>query len=280
MAGGGFDSDLALERRKIDTEISGIDYRRENSPVGIWERITVRTEEGAESIGRPKGIYDTLTTDRMDRLSRSEIDDACEEIARELCIVFERESIRPGRILVLGLGNGELTPDSVGPRTAREIYPTLHISRGNYEMFEGLECSEIAVLTPGVESESGMETSLVVGGICKMIRPDVVIAVDALASRSPERLGRTVQISTTGIIPGSGIGNHKNAIDENTLGAPVIAIGVPTVISSDSFTAELQNKESGKEYGMLVSPKEIDGIVKAAAQIISGGINQAFGISY
>ncbi len=280
MAYSEYDSDLALERRKIDTEISGIDYRREHSAGGIWERITVRTEEGAESIGRPKGIYDTLTTDRMDRLSPAEIDDACEEIARELCIVFERENIRPGRILVLGLGNGELTPDSVGPRTAREIYPTLHISRGDYEMFEGLECSEIAVLTPGVESESGMDTSLLVKGICKMIRPDVVIAIDALASRSPERLGRTVQISTTGIIPGSGVGRHKSAIDEGALGAPVIAIGVPTVISTDFFRTGLQTKGNEKEYGMLVSPKEIDGIVKAAAQIISGGINQAFGISY
>ncbi len=280
MAYSEFDSDLALERRKIDTKISGIDYRREYSAGGIWERITVRTEEGAESIGRPKGIYDTLTTDRMDRLSPAEIDDACEEIAHELCIVFERENIRPGRILVLGLGNGELTPDSVGPRSAKEIYPTLHISRESYDMFEGLECSEIAVLTPGVESESGMDTSLLVEGVCKMIRPDVVIAIDALASRSPERLGRTVQISTTGIIPGSGIGRHKNAIDEGALGAPVIAIGVPTVISSDYFTTGLKNKEDGKEYGMLVSPKEIDGIVKAAAQIIGGGINQAFGISY
>ena len=275
-----FTSDLALERRRIDCDVDGIDYKRERTACGIWERITVRTEEGAKSIGRPKGIYDTLTLDRMDTLSPMEIDDAREEIARELCEIFERENIRPGRILVLGLGNGELTPDAIGPKTAKGVYPTLHISREDKEMFFGLECSEIAVLTPGVEGACGMEAAEVASGICRTIRPDVVIAVDALASRSPERLGTTVQISTTGIFPGAGVGKHKRAIDRETLGAPVIAIGVPTVISSDLFITGVPDTKRRSAHSMLVSPKDIDGIVRGAAEIISGGINQAFGISY
>lgn len=275
-----FTSDLALERRRVNTDVDGIEYKRERSLMGVWERITVRTEEGERSIGRPKGIYDTLTLDRMDKLTPVEIDDAAEEVAKELCNIFERENIRPGRILVLGLGNRELTPDAVGPRAAAGIYPTLHISREDNELFEGFECSEIAVLAPGVSSSSGMDASEVTEGVCRMIRPDVIIAIDALASRSPERLGTTVQISSTGIHPGSGVGRHKKAINLDTLGTPVIAIGVPTVISSDLFLTGVPNTEKRRGHTMLVSPKDIDGIVKGAAEIISGGINQAFGISY
>ena len=279
MHDGGFYSDLALERRRLDREIAGIDYKREVAQGGIWERITVRTEEAAESIGRPKGIYDTLTLDRMDRLTPTEIDDAKEEIAKELCLVFERENISPARILALGLGNGSLTPDAIGPRTVAGIFPTLQMSRADYDMFEEFECSEIAAIAPGVESTSGISAREVAIGVCKMIEPDVIIAIDALASRSPERLGTTIQISTTGIFPGSGVGNHKQAIDAKSLGAPVIAIGVPTVISSALLTQRAKEKKQ-PSYNMLVSPKEIDGIVKSAAEIISGGINQAFGILY
>ena len=214
----------------------------------------------------------------MDTLDPGAIDDAKEEIARELCALCEGENVLPGRILVVGLGNRNLTPDSLGPLTAEGVTPTLGIKRRDERMFDALECSEIAVIAPGVEAVTGIDTKEYVKGICDRIRPDLVIAVDALASRSEDRLGTTVQTSTTGIIAGSGLGGHASSIDKAALGIPVFGIGVPTVINSKILKGARDG--SPNKLDMFVSPKEIDGIVKAAAEIISGGINQAFGIVY
>ena len=272
--------DLALERRRADTSIEGVEYKRERCSVGSWERITISSERGAESIGRPMGIYDTLTLTRMDRVDTDESYDAREEIARELCYLFEREGISPDRLLIVGLGNRELTPDAIGTMSASGIEPTLHISKGDPVMFEALDCSEIAVVTPGVSSVTGMEAAEVVAGICRELKPNAVIAIDALASRSPERLGTTIQVASTGVIPGSGLGNCRSPINRETLGVPVISIGVPTVINSSFFAEGEPNTRSRRERSMFVAPKEIDGIVKGASEIIAGGINQAFGILY
>ena len=275
-----YDSDLALERRGVNTSIDGVDYKRERSLGGVWERITIKSDAGAQSIGRPIGIYDTLTLSRMDTLDPEEIDDAKEEIARELCNIFEREDIHPGRILVVGLGNGDLTPDAIGPRTAFKISPTLHLCHTDRKMFEAFECLEIAVIAPGVKASSGIDASDIIDGICSKIKPDAVIAIDALASRSEERLGTTVQVSSVGIIPGSGLGLNTKAINKETLGIPVISIGVPTVINTLFFKEGVPQINGRESYGMFVSPREIDGIVKNASEVISGGINQAFGIIY
>ena len=142
-------------------------------------------------------------------------------------------------------------------------------------MFDALECSEIAVLCPGVTAESGLEATEVVRGVCRRIMPDVVIAVDAIATRSVERLGSTVQISDTGLFPGSGVGNSRAAMTEDTLGIPIIAVGVPTVIDSRIFGNDVMLDGEA----MLVAPKEIDEITTVAARIVGGAINQAFGIS-
>ncbi len=272
-------TDLAIERRRAETDIPGIDYRRERTAGGVWERISITSNEGAKSIGRPMGCYDTLNTRRIDTLDPDDIDDAKEEIARELCLLCDREDIRPGRILVVGLGNKSLTPDALGALTAEKIIPTLGLGRRERRMFEALECSEIAVIAPGVEGTSGIETRAFVHGICKEVRPDLVIAVDALASRSEERLGSTVQMASTGIIAGSGLGDHKSSINRETLGVPVISVGIPTVINSRVIRGSTAPKTEGRSE-MFVSPKEIDGIVRAGAEIIGGGINQAFGIMY
>ena len=212
----------------------------------------------------------------MDLLGSEDMDDASEEIARELCRLFDALSISPSRLLVVGLGNRELTPDSVGPRTAEMVNATMHIKEYDERAFSALECSEIAVVSPGVSAESGLDSALLVESVCDLISPDAVIAIDSLAARSEERLGRTIQLSDTGIFPGSGIGNPRSAITEKTVGAPVIAIGVPTVIDARLFCSEGHMRGEA----MFVSPKEINGIVKAAAKIISGGINQAFGMIF
>jgi len=274
-------TDLALERRRADTTVTGVEYKKEIGLGGIWERIKIDSEEGARSIGKPKGIYDTLIIQRMDLLDEESIDDAKDEISRELCYLCDVEEVIPEKVLVVGLGNSELTPDSVGAKSADCVKPTMHIKHFDERFFNELECSEIAVCKPGVGAKSGLDSFTVVKGISDMIKPDVIIAIDALASRSPRRLGTTLQLSNTGILPGSGLGRGAKALSKETLGVPVIAIGIPTVIDSRMFCKERTAIQLDKEYsdsGMFVSPKEIDGIVASAAGIIGGGINQAFGL--
>ena len=277
---GGFSTDLACERRRADTTIDGVDFRRERTEGGVWERITISSQAGERSIGRPMGHYDTLNLARMDTLEYDSIEDAREEVASQLCLMCERLDIIPEKILVVGLGNRELTPDSVGPRSADRVDATRHIRELDEEIFEELECSEISVLCPGVSSYSGISSSDTVRGICEVIRPDLVLAIDAIAARSPVRLGTTIQFSDTGILPGSGLGNHSVPINKRVIGVPVIAIGVPTVMDARHFAPEEQDVSLRSEApGMFVSPKEIDGIVRCCAAVIGGGINQAFGIT-
>ncbi len=267
-------TDLAVERRRADTDIRGVEYTSSECEVGVWECIRIYSDEGARSIGRPRGSYSTLNIGRMDLISEEEVDEASEAVAKKLCEVTDHLGIIPERILVVGLGNRNLTPDSVGPKTAEIVKPTLHIKEFDEEMFYSLGCSEIAVIAPGVSALSGLDSAEVVKGVSRRIIPDMIIAVDAIATSSVERLGTTVQISDTGIFPGSGVGNSRGAINESTMSTPTIAVGVPTVIDFRVF-----EKGEKSDTAMLVAPKEIDEITNIAARIIGGAINQAFGIS-
>jgi len=275
------ESDLACERRKADVSLPGVQYVREKTGAFKWEKIRISSDEGARSIGRPIGNYDTLSIENLTELDEEDIEDASNEIAKELCIMVERLGVKPDRLLIACLGNRDLTPDSVGPRTAEKINATMHMRDYDKTLFYGLECSEIAVCSPGVMGKTGMEATDVVSAVCDRIEPDVVIAVDSLASHSPSRLGNTVQISDTGIIPGSGIGNCRHPLNIKTLGTPVIAIGVPTVINTKLLSGENESEisaSSSPEKEMFVSPREIDTIAEISSKIIAGGINQAFGI--
>ena len=278
-------TDLAAERRRADTDIPGVEYRREVNSIGEWERIEISSEEGARSIGRPMGIYDTLNISRMDLLDSESIEDAREEVRRELCYIFEKSEIIPERILVAGLGNPSLTPDSIGAECAKKVKPTMHIKEFDGAFFSGLGCSEIAVITPGVIGATGIEAADIIHGVCNIIKPNALIAIDALAARAVERLGTTVQICNTGIAPGSGLGNSRRALKRESLGIPVIAIGVPTVIDSRMFWYDSAGSDgyekSSRMAGpaMFVSPKEINEISTVGAEIIAGGINEAFGLS-
>ncbi len=265
-------TDLAIERRRADINTPGIEYKSSESDGGIWECLRIYSDEGAKSIGRPIGRYDTLNTGRMDLLSEDQLYDAQNEVAGKLCEMLDRSAVIPDRILVCGLGNHSLTPDSIGPLSAAEVKPTLHIRDFDKNMFDALECSEIAVITPGVTAQSGLDASVIIKGVCDRISPDAIILVDAIATLSGERLGSTVQISNTGLFPGGGVGNSRCALNEITLGVPTLAVGVPTVIDSRVFGG-------AKEDSMLVAPKEIDEICTVGAKIIGGAINQAFGIS-
>ena len=270
-----FDSDLALERRKASTFVEGVDYKRDVCIGGVWERLKVTSEAGERNVGRPIGLYDTLTLPRMDTIMPDDIEDAKDEITRELCRMCDLGDVSPARILVVGLGNRDLTPDAIGTAAAAEVDATMHLKKEDRDLFDSLGCSEICVLCPDVTSNSGIAAAKIVKSVVDAVKPTVVFAIDSLASRSEERLGNTVQISNTGIIPGTGVGHGGVKIDEELLGVPVIAIGIPTVISTASLSGQTGCKE-----GFFVSPKGINKIVKNGAKIIGGGINQAFGICY
>ena len=275
-----FDSDLAMERRRASTYVEGVDYKRDVCMGGVWERLKITSEAGEKNVGRPIGLYDTLTLPRMDTIMPDDIEDAKDEIARELCRMCDLCDISPERILVVGLGNRELTPDAIGPSSADEVDATMHMKEENPEMFEALGCSEICVLCPDVTSNSGIQSAEIVKSVADAVKPTVVFAIDSLASRSEERLGNTIQVSNTGIIPGTGVGHRGIKIDKELLGVPVIAIGIPTVISTASLSKGMTSNSENESGGYFVSPKGINRIVKNGAKIIGGGINQAFGICY
>ena len=271
-------SDLACERYRADLNDDGVHYEKEACAGGFWERIEISSVSGAKSIGRPMGYYDTLNLEPFHRLDGDGIRLASNEIAVELSMLVDKMHITPKRLLVVGLGNPMLTPDSVGARCVRGVRATMHIKNMDEELFDSLACSEIVAIAPGVRSESGIDASVQVLGICDRIKPNAVIAIDALTALSGERLGRTVQLSSTGIIPGSGVGNHSAALDEDSLGVPVISVGVPTVISASRFCRDFNSENETYGDSMLVAPREIDDISRVSGDIISGGINLAFGI--
>lgn len=275
-----FDSDLAMERRRASTYVEGVEYKRDVCLGGVWERLKVTSEAGEKNIGRPIGLYDTLTLPRMDTIMPDDIEDAKDEIARELCRMCDLSDISPERILVVGLGNRDLTPDAIGPASANEVDATMHLKNEDPDLFEALGCSEICVLCPDVSSNSGMDSAEIVKSVVEAVKPTVVFAIDSLASRSEERLGNTVQVSNTGIIPGTGVGHRGVCIDESMLGVPVISIGIPTVISTSAIKNPDRGASNNNINGYFVSPKGINRIVKNGAKIIGGGINQAFGICY
>ena len=272
-------SDLACERYRADLSQDGVRYEKTACPVGSWERIEISSVAGAKSIGRPMGFYDTLNLDLIDTLDGVATDQAASEIADELHRLIAKMHITPKRLLTVGLGNPLLTPDSIGPHAVKNVRATMHIKDIDEAFFCSIYCSEIAVMTPGVKSVSGIDASVQVLGICEKIKPNAVIAIDSLAAIDAERLGKTIQLSSTGIVPGSGVGNHKAALDEEALGVPVISIGVPTVISANAFCRDFYPQNRKQRFtSMLVAPREIDEIARVAGEIIGRGINLAFGI--
>ena len=277
-------TDLAAERRRADLNESGIEYQKEQQGEFVWERIRVTSPAGERSIGRPMGVYNTLNTERSDLLDGDALKDAGKEISKELRRLADISASESKRILVVGLGNRNLTSDSLGCLTCDRVKPTRHIKEYDERLFSDLDCSEISVITPGVMAKTGLDSVDIVASVCDRLSPDLIIAVDAIATSSYERLGSTVQITDTGICPGSGLFNHDRALNKDTLGAPVISIGVPTVIDARVIYLrglgenEIPNPSSIPSPSMFVSPKEIDEIVNCSSQIIANAINLAFGI--
>ena len=293
-------TDLAMEARELHPSLPGVTEETEEREGVSISRITLTTDDAAKRLEKRRGCYVTLDapelTDRpldlFERVSRT--------LADELTHLMEGLGACEN-VLVVGLGNRAITPDSLGPRVVESVYVTRHIKQYLPDALPG-PVRAVSAVAPGVLGVTGVETMEIVRGVVEHCRPDLVIAVDSLASRRAARISTTVQLTDTGISPGAGVGNNRTGLDRKTLGVPVIAIGVPlvvfaTTISQDTISLiadetglhndeerlkELAAKVIAEHIGeLIVTPKEIDSIVADMTRIVADGINMAlFGADY
>lgn len=292
-------TDLALEARESVSEkeehLHGVQVEeeyKEESEIKIT-RVTIESKNGARLLGKAMGTYVTLEAPNMAHPD----EDYHEEIARELA--YQIQSLLPKEkeqlsILIVGLGNREVTADSLGPRVVDNLTITRHMVMefGN-AAYEGRKLPLTSSLVPGVMAKTGMESQEIISGVVAQTHPDLVLVIDALAARSIKRLNRTIQISNAGINPGSGVGNYRNAIREENLGVPVIALGVPTVVDAATIVQDAVFKGSTMEdqdfldrkekitgamdelYNMYVTGKDVDYEIQQISHIICNAIHLA-----
>ncbi len=255
-------------------------------------RLTVKEDAHSELLGKPKGTYVTVDCGAISYLGDEERERLVLLLAREIrymCrVLCGREPSGDFSVLVAGLGNDEITADAIGPRAARRLTATRHLRQLNRELYDTVGRCEISVLFTGVLGQTGMETVELVRGAVENVRPHLVLAVDALAARSSARLAATVQLCDSGIAPGSGVGNERKAISHETVGVPVISLGVPTVVDSstlvwdaleragvDNISQELREVlENGRSF--FVTPKESDLITEQVSMLLADAIDSAF----
>ena len=273
-------TDLALEARELwqesageTTGLEGVEARDSQREGMAVTTVRILDGRGEEALGKPRGTYITLTLEGVARREEDVFHRAARAVAAERGSLLEGVP-GEGPVLVAGLGNRAITPDALGPRVHGGMLVTRHLVEQMPERFGMLR--PVASLAAEVLGNTGVESGAVVRAVCGAIRPSCVIAVDALASRSVERLCRTVQLADTGIVPGSGVGNHRWALTRENLGIPVIAVGVPTVVDGATLAADLTGREApDRGTDLLVTPKDIDAQVEDLARILSRGINLA-----
>ncbi len=267
-------TDLAVESMELlKKEAPGVEkqqYSKENVTVTT---IAVRDERAAAELNKPIGSYVTIDLTPFQSVSTN-FEGELTIVAEELKKLLPKE----GLVLVAGLGNEEITPDAVGPKTAAGILATRHVTDGSNQI-EGLsDLRPVAVMAPGVLGQTGIETAEFIRSVCDWIKPAAVIAVDALASGSIRRLGTTVQLTDSGISPGSGVQNRRKALNQEALGLPVIALGIPTVVDAASVVVRAPAGESAEPEelsGCMVTPREIDVIIDKASSMLALAINKA-----
>lgn len=270
-----FRTDLAVEKmEEVGQQTSGITSEESSFGHVKISRIHVHSKEGAEAIDRPMGTYVTVEVPPFsDEIGGEDIVTA---IRRELRELLDED----GTVLVVGLGNTAITPDALGPRTASKILATRHIT-GEVAKSAGLDdLRGVAVLAPGVLGQTGIETGEIICGVVSRVKPSALIVIDALASRRLSRLGCTVQMSDTGIAPGSGVGNARMRITKDSIGVPVISIGVPTVVDAVTLANDLTGHDCRDDVEprgarMIVTPQEIDLLIDRAASTVAQAINCA-----
>ena len=253
-------TDLAVEcfESAEKTKLDGVIVRENNAVT----TVEVTNENGALALGKPKGKYVTLNVQSF-VTDTNVFDERLNEFSSVLKTVLPKNA---ASVLVVGVGNENITADSLGPKTNDYVLATRHILPDLQKSLAADDLFNVATVTTGVLGETGIETAEIVKGIVRQISPDCVIAVDALAASSAERLGTTIQFSDSGISPGSGVGNHRDEISSTTVGVPVIAIGIPTVVSTGDISGD------GSDTA-FVTPREIDRITEQGAKLIGMGIN-------
>lgn len=275
-------TDLALEERESfdgsGVEIHGVEVEEscdEERNVRLT-RVKIVSERGAREMGKSRGTYLTLEAPGLaspDEDYHREVSEVIADLLRELTGTAES-------VLVAGVGNRDVTPDALGPQAVSNLMITRHLIREYGREMMGMDgCCVVSGIVPGVMAQTGMETSEILQGIIEETRPDLLIVIDALAARSTRRLGRTVQITDTGIQPGSGVGNHRGSLTKESLGIPVIAIGVPTVVEAAAIVYDAQgNCEKMPPHlnGMFVTPKNIDEMIKQLSFTLSEALNMVF----
>ena len=291
-------TDLALETTERfaeeNAEIRGVEVHEEYDEEKDVRTTVVKivTENGAKSMGRPQGTYITIEAPELSTPDEDYHREISEEISTHLRKLIDLKKEKS--VLVVGLGNAAITADALGPQVVDNLLMTRHIIK-EYGLrgIKHEKMHRISGIAPGVMAQTGMETAEIVQGIVSETKPDVVVAIDALAARSVRRLSRTIQITDTGIHPGSGVGNHQNGLTEENLQVKVIGIGVPTVVDAativhDSMAhlldalEETEQKEFLDEmiapnlYSMFVTPKDVDETIKYLSFMISEGLNIAF----
>ena len=307
-----FRTDLALERRNlyrkannISNEVDGLETQEEalGEAIQIY-RVKVLNEKGEEAIGKKKGSYITIDIKNLKVAGEDEIQKASEAVTKELKTLIGQLIGEQEDILVVGLGNLYVTPDALGPKVIQDIDITRHLLTYMPEVLDK-ETRPVSAVSPGVLGTTGIETLEILKGIVDNVHPKLLIVIDALASRSIERISSTVQIADTGIVPGAGVGNTRKELTIDTLGIPVVAIGVPTVVEaatiaaesldlfiqkvqkeakSNEFLNQLQEEDkyemikevlAPEEYNFIVTPKEIDDLIENMSSVVARGINYA-----
>ena len=305
-----FRTDLALERRdlykkanNIEKEVDGIETTEEK--IGediIVSKVKILNENGENAIGKKKGNYITIDIKDLKIAGEDEIQKASEVVTKELKDIINNLVSPEDPILVVGLGNLYVTPDALGPRVAQDIDITRHILEYMPNVLEQ-GTRAVSAVSPGVLGTTGIETLEILKGIVDNIKPKLIIVIDALASRSIARISSTIQIADTGIVPGAGVGNARKELTINTLGIPVIAMGVPTCVEaatiaadsldlfiqkvqeeaqSNDFLNKLQDEDkyemikevlAPQDYNFIVTPKEIDELIENMSSVVARGIN-------
>lgn len=306
-----FRTDLAVERNDIykkannlQNEIDGVEIENESQEEIEISRVKITNENGEKKLGKPVGNYITLDVKNIKIADDEKIEEISESVADELREVIAKHVSDTEDILVVGLGNLYVTPDALGPKVVPHIEITRHILEYMPKIMPE-DTRPVSAISPGVLGTTGIETMEVLKGIVNNIHPKLLIVIDALASRSIERISSSIQIADTGIVPGAGVDNKRKEISKKTLGIPVIALGIPTVVDLASITNDcinlfienLQEKAMSndylnklkqqdnyeeikealipKDYNMIVTPKEIDKLIENMSKIISKGINKA-----
>lgn len=298
--------DLALKQKK--EHISGVKKETEELNGINITRVVIDSLEGAKALGKPQGRYVTIEAPTLRNNNKEIEEEVIKVFTQEFFTFLEKNKLDQKKsVLVIGLGNWNVTPDALGPLVVENILVTRHYKELMPELLNG-SFREVSAIAPGVLGITGIETSDIVNGVIKQVEPDFIIAIDALAALSLERVNTTIQISDTGIRPGSGVGNKRKALNRETLGIPVIAIGVPTVVDASTIAHDVleytisylenQSKEKNNYFGLvgtlsyeekhalirealtplgqnlIVTPKEVDEFVENIANIIASGLNQ------